>query len=67
LFNASKKKTVQGTLKIGLKAKSVDIVNLEETVIGSIPINEEGILSSIVLNVPPARIITIKLTLVTTA
>src|SRR5271157_287448 len=67
LFNASTERSVQGTLKIGLKVEAVDIVNLEETVIGNVPFNAEGILSSIVLDVPPARIITLKLNLFKTS
>nr|MDO8113775.1 glycoside hydrolase family 38 C-terminal domain-containing protein [Candidatus Sigynarchaeota archaeon] len=61
LFNASKSKEIQGTLKIGLKIKNVDIVNLEEDVMSSLQIKEKEIASSIVLKVPPAKIITLKL------
>jgi alpha-mannosidase len=61
LFNASKTRSIRGTLRIGLKLKQVELVDLEENVLASVPVKVEDIACSIALNVPRAKIITFKL------
>lgn len=61
LFNASKHHDIQGTLKIGMKFARVELVDLEENVIAGVQARQDDVACSIALDVPRAKIVTLKL------
>jgi len=60
LFNASKEGVIHGKLKVGVKFNRVELVDLEENVITSVPVKKDDIACSIALDVPKAKILTLK-------